>query len=157
MLDPSNYTLFRSKNFEWAHFEHLLACKNSSPELLSIRRKIKNFSFALIHFHHLVSSISLQRNVLRGSNFQLFAFKNYLPIPRRFLFNFFLLILTCSGEASSTWIIFKPAGAIPLLIFLIVFHVPPRFLFLHLSRLGNSGDSSFAIYSIIYLSISLTG
>ena len=37
---------------------------------------MKNFSIALINFFHLVSSISLQPNVFRGSIFQLYGFKN---------------------------------------------------------------------------------
>ena len=82
-LDPSNFQLFWSKYFRCAAFHHLLAGKNSTPELLSIRSKIKKyeiFFYSRNTFFPIVSSISHQRDVFRGSNFQIYVFKNYLPI-----------------------------------------------------------------------------
>ena len=40
---PQTLHFFWSKNFGWAYFQPLLASKNSRPELLSLRRKIKKY------------------------------------------------------------------------------------------------------------------
>ena len=42
-MDPSNLSLFWSKNFRCAPFHPLLACQNCRPELLSLRRKFKKY------------------------------------------------------------------------------------------------------------------
>ena len=130
------------------------------PELLSLRRKLKkyeNFSIALIHFSNLVSSMSLQRNVFRSSNFQLYCFTNYLPLRRRFVVYFLHLFLREATNSLQRHSFRSLTRRFLFYFVLIVFHVAPRFLFLHGSRLGTSGDSSFDFVSALYLSISLTG
>ena len=43
MMNPSNFRLFRTIKFPCGTYQLPLECQNSSRELLSFRRKIKNY------------------------------------------------------------------------------------------------------------------
>ena len=81
-MDLSNFRLFDQDIFT-ARFSSTTSLPTSRPALLSFPKKFKNikdFAIDVIHFSHFVSAISLQRNVVRPSAFQVYCFKNFLPL-----------------------------------------------------------------------------
>ena len=82
-LTPQTLHFFGQKILDERIFSLYEPAKIPRLNSFPFGEKLKNmkiFCITIIHFHHLFSSISLQPNVFRGSNFKLYGFKNSVHI-----------------------------------------------------------------------------
>ena len=108
---PLKIYTFLVKIFGWTTLLPLLSFKISTPELFSLRWKIKKYHkifYWCNTFSPFVSSISLQRNVFTRSNFQMYCFRIYVPINYWGLFLWNLLMFHMNLVYPSFSCIFLP-------------------------------------------------